>query len=207
MVLIHGMGSSALLNWKLPGIMDLLSRRFRVIALDLPGHGGSDKPEKEEAYGVQMVEDVILLLDHLRIKKAHIVGYSLGGMIALNLISRHPDRTLSGILGGMGWLQEGMWNKMPARNRGSTPAACVKSVGKLAITEDALKAIKTPVIILIGDRDPVKKLFVAPLEGVRKDWPVIEIEDAGHLNCVMKREFAEEIVRWVDKNSGKEKDI
>ena len=96
---------------------------------------------------------------------------------------------------------------MPARNRGSTPAACVKSVGKLAITEDALKAIKTPVIILIGDRDPVKKLFVAPLEEVRKDWPVIEIEDAGHLNCVMKKEFAEEIVRWVDKNSGKEKDI
>jgi len=200
-VLIHGLGSSALLNWKLPGIIDLLSKKRQVIALDLPGHGGSDKPDKQEAYGVQMVEDVVLLLDYLSIKKAHIVGFSLGGMIALKLISQHPDRTLSGVLGGMGWLREAVWDKMSVPNGGSTPTACINSMGKLAMTEDALKAIKTPVIILIGDRDPLEKLFVAPLREERKDWPVIEIKDAGHLNCVVKKQFGEEIVKWVAKNS------
>jgi serine-type D-Ala-D-Ala carboxypeptidase len=48
-----------------------------------------------------------LLLDQLNIKKAHIVGYSMGGIVALKFISEHPDRVLSGTLGGMGWLPEG----------------------------------------------------------------------------------------------------
>ena len=205
-VLIHGLHASALTNWKAPGIMDLLSKQYQVIALDLPGHGGSDKPDKEEAYGVQMVEDVVLLLDHLKIKKAHIVGYSLGGMIALKFIAEHSDRALSGTLGGMGWLREGgwlqeVWDKIPVREGNRTPAACINSMGKLALTEDALKAIKTPMTILVGDQDPVKKLYVIPLQQVRKDWSVIEIEGAGHLNCIVKKKFSEEIVKWLDKNS------
>ena len=180
-VLIHGLHSSAVINWKQPGIIDLLAKKNRVIALDLPGHGGSDKPENDEAYGVQMADDVILLLDHLKIKKAHIVGYSLGGMVALKLIAKHPDRVLSGTLGGMGWLKEGsrlqdFWEKLPARKGGRTPPACVNGIGNLAVSEDDLKAIKVPMTILVGDRDPVKKLYVIPLQSVRKDWPVIEIE-------------------------------
>jgi hypothetical protein len=59
-------------------------------------------------------------------------------------------------------------------------------------------------IVLAGDRDPVKKLYVAPLQTVRKDWMVIEIPGAGHLNCIFKKEFAEELVKWVDKNGKKD---
>src|SRR5262245_58496605 len=75
-VLIHGLYSSARINWQMPGTIDLLSRNFQVIALDLPGHGQSDKPQDESAYGSELVEDIARLLDHLEIKKAHIVGYS-----------------------------------------------------------------------------------------------------------------------------------
>ena len=48
------------------------------------------------------------------------------------------------------------------------------------------------------DRDPVKRLFVTPLETAPKDWPVVEIEDAGHLTCVIKPQFKAEIKRWLD---------
>src|SRR5437867_1409020 len=90
-VLIHGLDSSAEINWNLPGIIKDLARDHQVIALDLPGHGRSDKPQKEEAYGLQVVEDVVLLLDHLAIRKAHLVGYSMGGMVMAKFIARHPD--------------------------------------------------------------------------------------------------------------------
>jgi pimeloyl-ACP methyl ester carboxylesterase len=94
----------------------------------MPGHGRSDKPEKEEAYGIPVVEDVVLLLDELKIKKAHVVGYSLGGIVAVKRMAKHPDRVLSGTVGGMGWFKEGsalqeLRDKMPARDVGQTPAA------------------------------------------------------------------------------------
>ena len=180
---------------KLPGIMATLAKDHRVIALDLPGHGTSDKPEKPEAYGVQMVEDVVLLMDHLHIKKAHIVGYSLGGMITAKLMTLHPDRVLSGTLGGMGWLAEGsnnqkMWDRIAEREGGGALKMVAGSMGKLAITEDALKAIKVPVTVIVGDEDPVKWMYVSPLKRVRKDWPVVEIAKAGTSPAYSRRTSA-----------------
>src|SRR5262245_8765302 len=89
-VLIHGLDSSAQLNWNINGVIAELAKDHQVIALDMPGHGQSDKPSNESAYGRQIIEDVILLLDRLKIKKAHVVGYSLGGMVALKLMAVHP---------------------------------------------------------------------------------------------------------------------
>ena len=80
----------------------------------------------------ELVKDVVRLLDHLKIKKAHIVGYSMGGIIAGNFIAKHPDRVLSGTLGGMGWLKAGgvgQWGfaqnrqKRPERQAGRCSAA------------------------------------------------------------------------------------
>jgi len=77
----------------------ILAQDFRVIAMDCRGHGKSDKPHEPAAYGIEMVEDVCRLLDHLNIKKAHIVGYSSGGSITLKLLVTHPERCSSAILG------------------------------------------------------------------------------------------------------------
>ena len=204
-VLIHGLYSSAVLNWQRPGIFAALARDHDVIALDLPGHGLSDQPHDSAAYGTQMAGDVVLLLDHLGIKKAHIVGYSLGGMIALKLIVDHPDRVLSGTLGGMGWLREGsglqmVWENMHANPLFSTPTVCVRSVAQLAVTESELRGVKVPMEILVGDRDPVKNLYVVPLEPVRPDWPVVDIQGAGHITCVLKPQFTRELVKWIEAN-------
>ena len=203
-VLIHGLYSSADINWRLTGVMADLAKDHKVIAIDMPGHGRSDKPEKDEAYGVQIVEDVALLLDHLQIKKAHVVGYSLGGMVTVKFMVKHPDRVLSGSLGGMGWFKEGsglqkIWEKMPGGGR--MPAAFLKNVGQLAVTADELKKIELPVKVFVGDKDVVKPLYVEPLQKIRSDWPVIEITDADHFTCIIKRQFRDEVVSWVKKNT------
>jgi pimeloyl-ACP methyl ester carboxylesterase len=196
-VLIHGLDSSARVNWQMPGTIDALAKDHQVIAIDLPGYGESDKPADPAAYGEQWVDDVILLLNHLNIRKAHIVGYSMGGMVALKLIAEHPERVISGTLGGAGWLREDsilqkIWTHM--RTTGA------RSIPEVALTADQLKAIRIPVEILVGDRDPMKKLYVEPLESVRSDWRVIEIEGAGHLNCIFKKQFIDEIEKWLDMN-------
>jgi pimeloyl-ACP methyl ester carboxylesterase len=56
----------------MPGIISMLAKNYQFIAVDMPGHGESEKPTNEAAYGRAMVEDIVKLLDHLKIKKAHI---------------------------------------------------------------------------------------------------------------------------------------
>ena len=102
-ILVHGLACDHVPNWMLPRIFQKLSRRYRVIALDIRGHGKSDKPHDPNQYGLELVDDVVRLMDHLGIGKAHVVGYSLGGFITLKLALRHPDRLLSAAPCGAGW--------------------------------------------------------------------------------------------------------
>lgn len=208
-VLIHGLFSSAWINWHLGGVFQDLAKDHRVIALDLPAHGKSDRPLTKDAYGEQLVDDIALLLDHLKIKKAHIVGYSLGGMITVKFLAKHPDRVLSGTVGGMGWFREGsapqkFWGlaKGPNEKKGfGPPPVFLQEISQLAVTEKELKKITAPVKVVVGDQDVCKQLYVVPLQQVRSDWPVVEIRDAGHFDCIVKPQFREEIGAWVRKNT------
>lgn len=104
-VLVHGFAFNADLNWRSPGVIDALAQKYKVIALDNRGHGLSGKPTDLESYGEQMPEDIVRLLDHLKIEKAHVIGYSMGGFITLKLTTIHPERLLSAAPCGMGWGQ------------------------------------------------------------------------------------------------------
>ena len=193
-LLLHGLYSNSRRAWELPGTVQMLAADYQVITIDLPGHGQSDKPESADAYGTQMVDDVLKLLDHLKIKKAHVIGYSMGGMITMKLLATHPDHVSSAVVGGMGWMQQGtlladLFARLQGGARGQTPAACVQSLGKLAISAGDLKGIKLPVTIVIGANDPVKTLFVEPLHQARPDWPIVEIPDANHSQVLQRPEF------------------
>ena len=92
-VLIHGLGSHAG-DWR--GQTDGLSSAFRVIAIDLRGHGQSDKPAGP--YSVPLfARDVACVLRALQLGPAHIVGLSLGGAVAFQLAVDEPAlvRTLT----------------------------------------------------------------------------------------------------------------
>jgi pimeloyl-ACP methyl ester carboxylesterase len=99
---IHGwMGDSSTWGADKAGNTKLASSDgFQVIALDCRGHGQSGKPHDPAQYGAEMAEDVVRLLDHLKIKRAHLVGYSMGAFIAGNVVANHPERVISVVYGG-----------------------------------------------------------------------------------------------------------
>ena len=96
-VLVHGF-TNTLEVWAKNGIVQDLARNYRVIAFDSRGHGKSDKPHEPARYGREMALDVVRLLDHLGIQRAHIAGYSLGGYVVSQLLTLHPERFLSATL-------------------------------------------------------------------------------------------------------------
>ena len=104
-VLLHGFATSAEEMWtRMPfartQFLPVLAKEYRVLAIDQRGHGRSDKPHDPKRYGREMAEDVVRLLDHLKVRKAHVVGYSMGAMVAGRLLASHPDRLLSVTFGG-----------------------------------------------------------------------------------------------------------
>ncbi|WP_340155472.1 alpha/beta hydrolase [uncultured Winogradskyella sp.] len=87
LLLLHGLGSTKK-DWDAQ--VPFFSKTHRVIAVDLRGHGDSTKPQ--DAYGVElMTEDVKQLLDQLNIKKATIVGFSMGGAVAFEMAAQHSE--------------------------------------------------------------------------------------------------------------------
>ncbi|HLA31157.1 MAG TPA: alpha/beta fold hydrolase, partial [Pseudomonas sp.] len=86
-LLVHGLGSSTL-DWEYQ-IPDLAAH-YRVIALDLRGHGRSDKPR--ERYSMAgFAADVAALIKHLQLHQVHLVGISMGGMIGFQLGVDRPE--------------------------------------------------------------------------------------------------------------------
>ncbi|MFS0575425.1 alpha/beta hydrolase [Sporosarcina sp. 179-K 3D1 HS] len=79
--------------------MNELSNHFKVILFDIRGHGNSSFSEKTLTYPL-ISHDITKLLDHLKIEKVFICGYSTGGSIALDFLLTFPQRSLGGILIG-----------------------------------------------------------------------------------------------------------
>ena len=95
-ILIHGLGDEAD-TWR--HLVAPLSANYRVIALDLPGFGRSDKPDR--AYTITFFQDTLLeLMDTLTIQTTTLVGHSLGGVIAHIIALNHPQRVKQLILIG-----------------------------------------------------------------------------------------------------------
>jgi pimeloyl-ACP methyl ester carboxylesterase len=99
-ILVPGYTSSIERGWIETGVMGNLAKDHRVIALDNRGNGKSGKPHDPKSYGNEMSEDIVRLLDHLQIQRAHIVGFSMGGRIVAKLLTTHPERFLTATLGG-----------------------------------------------------------------------------------------------------------
>jgi pimeloyl-ACP methyl ester carboxylesterase len=83
------------------------AKGFQLIALDCRGHGKSDKPHDPEKYGPEMAADVVRLLDHLKLEKAHLIGYSSGAFIVGKVAATHPERVLSVVYAGQAPLVAG----------------------------------------------------------------------------------------------------
>jgi pimeloyl-ACP methyl ester carboxylesterase len=96
MLLIHGAHIADALR---PLVAEPALERFQRIRYHRRGVGGSTRPVAAGPTSVDMqAEDAVGLLDHLGVDRAHVVGHSLGGAIALELAARHPARVASLVL-------------------------------------------------------------------------------------------------------------
>lgn len=116
--LIHGSGGRSQ-TWLENGIADLLSRSHRVIMPDMRGHGRSENPREGD-----MPLDVIELMDHLGIERAHVHGFSMGGSITAQLMARVPERLITASFGGSGVRETEDWAQyVPPDAEGTSPFA------------------------------------------------------------------------------------
>jgi 3-oxoadipate enol-lactonase len=113
-----------------------LAEHFRVVRYDTRGHGSSPAPQGP--YSIDdLADDLLALFDRLGVERAHVVGLSLGGMTAMRLAARHPERVdrlvvlcTSALLGpAQGWLDR---------------AATVRARGTAAVAAPVVERWYTP---------------------------------------------------------------
>ncbi len=197
-LLIHGYTANGNLNWRGPGIQQALSEKYRVLMPDVRGHGRSDAPP-EGQHGIHVVEDMARLLDHAGAERAHVVGYSMGGMIAIKFATVHPERVRSLLVGGMGWLPE---DSESAKNYATSTAASerlqasLRGFGDFATSEAAMTAIAAPTRVIVGTNDDLKRR-VEQWKSIVPGLDVLYVEGATHQGCVFAPEFKNGILEFV----------
>lgn len=92
-VFLHGVGGGAA-SWKFQ--LEHFGKNWHAIAWDMPGYGASRLLENTTF--PNLADALLRLLDHLKLEKAHIVGHSIGGMVAQEFIASHPQRVRSLVL-------------------------------------------------------------------------------------------------------------
>ena len=181
LILLHG-GVGAIEMFG--GVLPLLVKGRQVVAVDLQAHGRTadvDRPLRFET----MADDVAALVDHLAFEKADVMGYSLGGGVALQTAIRHPevvrklvvvstpfkrDGWYPGVLAGMG--QMGPEAAEPMKQTpmyqlyaGVAPRpedwpVLLTKLGRLLGQDydwsEGVAAIEAPVMVVVGDADSVR---------------------------------------------------
>jgi pimeloyl-ACP methyl ester carboxylesterase len=178
-LLLHGFAVNSQINWVAPGITQALARDYRVITLDSRGHGQSGKPHDARKYGKEMLQDVVRLLDHLRIAKAHVVGYSMGGYLTHQLMVAHPDRVLTATLAGAGWHRENKLSDWDLTEKLAVSLEQGKGFGPLLVwltpagqPRPGAVQIRAFDLFLLAINDP--KALAACLRSSKDDVPIPE---------------------------------
>ena len=200
-ILLHGFGET-LETWQRGDVVRLLARDFQVIAMDVRGHGHSSKPQDKESYGVALAGDVMRVLRELNISQAHVVGYSLGALIALDFAILYPEHALSVVLGGAGWnppetLKE-FAQHADAYERGRIPLRAGDNAKALAallrslrvLSEAEIRRIRVPIAVLIGAEDR----FMPNVQRLSRVVPAVlvtVIPNANHATAPTHPKFVE----------------
>jgi hypothetical protein len=173
-VLLHDSGSSIEEQWIATGIMPSLVRQdiFRVIALDLRGHGRSEKPQ-QPGVDAEMALDVERLMSHLNIRRAHVVGYGLGANIAAKLATLHPGRFITMTLAGGAHVREGGGGDRQ----------------DLAVTDEQMRMVPVPTLGLIGTRDPALRELLQLKSVMPRLVRMVSLEDFTHESAPRDPEF------------------
>jgi len=179
LVLIHGGGST--IQTTFGKILPMLAEKYKVIAVELQAHGHTKDRDIPETFE-QDADDVVALLNYLKIPKADIMGFSNGGNTTMQIAIRHPEIVNKLVITSAFYKREGMFKGffegMKDANLGNMPAHL--KVAYMAIEkndstglqrmferdktrmlefkdwkDEDLISIKAPALIILGDKDVV----------------------------------------------------
>jgi pimeloyl-ACP methyl ester carboxylesterase len=226
-VLVHGFASTKEVNWVHPGWVATLTRDGRrVIALDNRGHGASGKLYDPSAYhSATMADDVRALLDHLKIERADVMGYSMGARITAFLAVKHSERIRSAVLGGLGirlvegvGLPESIADALEAPSlddvRDPTGrvfrifaeqtksdlralAACIRG-SRQTLGRTEVGAIRAPVLVAVGTKDQVAG-SAQELAALIPDARALDIPDRDHMLAVGDKVFKQGVLEFLNQ--------
>jgi pimeloyl-ACP methyl ester carboxylesterase len=140
-LLAHGFATSRAENWRRLGWYGAFERKgYRILALDMRGHGESEKPHDPNVYGRdELVGDLVRLMDHAGVERADLMGYSMGARLSLQMALAHRDRIGNLIVGGVGGR---MFEPPPAQAPKMTMAEAMRAADPETITEKTMKGFR-----------------------------------------------------------------
>src|SRR5262245_42565154 len=192
-VLLHGAFMTITNNW--PGWIGELSKSRKVIAVELQGHGRTADVEREFSYE-NLADDVAAVLDHLKSPRADLIGYSMGGGVAMQCAIRHPEKvrkvvSISAVFRHDGLVNEALdaFPQLAAETFKGSPIESeykklsptpndfpkfVKRVIAMVLKPydfgpDKLKATKAPMLFMHGDADGVRLDHISEMFRLKVD--------------------------------------
>ncbi|MFI1584296.1 alpha/beta fold hydrolase [Embleya sp. NPDC020630] len=207
LVLLHG--GAQTIDLSFGALLPALAANRRVIGVELQGHGHTADTDREISLEV-LADDVIALLDHLDIDRADLLGYSLGGLTALRAAVRAPERVNRLALLATHCRHDGYFPEISAPEQTSPrlpteadfkamvaayarvapdPTAFGATLAKLQPvahgftewTDDELRAIAAPTLLVIGDTDFIRVEHAAFMHGLIPSSRLAVLPDTTHM--------------------------
>jgi len=201
-VLVHGR-TGGLQPFIDVGFVANMAKDHRVIALDLRGHGKSDRPSAA-AYAGQLTGDITRLLDHLSLLRAHVVGYSLGGALVAKLVTEHPDRLLTATIAASGGHRLSRFRSESSRDIAddTNPFEVYYRAGHrdTYFADEDFAAAKVPVLGIVGSEDG-SLAGMKELQTLLPTMALVVIQGATHVgpkNAPARPEFAQAIRDFIN---------
>jgi pimeloyl-ACP methyl ester carboxylesterase len=192
-VLLHGSFMTITNNWT--GWVGALSKTRTVIAVEMQGHGRTADIRRDFSYE-NLADDVAALLDYLKVPRADLIGYSMGGGVAMQCAIRHPQKvrkvvSISAVFRHDGWVKEAldMFPQLTAETFKGSPIETeykklsptpdefptfVKRVIAMDLTPydfgaDKVKATTAPMFFIHGDADGVRLEHISEMFRLKGD--------------------------------------
>ena len=186
-VLLHGSLMTITNNWQ--EMIAALSKTRKVIAVEMQGHGRTRDIDRDFSYE-NLADDIAALIDHLDVGKADLIGYSMGGGVAMQAAIRHPEKvrkvvSISAVSRHDGWVKEALdafphmtadavkgspieteYKKLsPTPNEFSSfiKRAIAMDVKPYDLGAEKLRATEAPMFFIHGDADGVRLEHIAEM--------------------------------------------
>jgi esterase len=203
-ILLHGLGTDGE-DWS--SVAEALSASHWVLAPDQRGHGRSDRPGK---YAFElMADDVVAMTDDLHVSRGAVVGHSMGGSVAFDLVERYPERVERLVIEDtppprVGWNFGDPPEEKPAGWTGDHDYRAVVALVKQINNPDPrwwedLAKISVPTFIIGGgSTSHVDQVELAEVAALIPDAQIVTFEGAGHnVHGTRLREYLEVVTPFL----------